>query len=127
MSMTNISTPITEEQIVAYVDGELDAETAERVREAISESPALAASADEYRSVKAALAGAFAPVAEEPVPERLLETVANAATNILRWPLRTRDRTPGSETTEAKSAANLTRWLMPLAGCFLFRLFNPFL
>jgi anti-sigma factor RsiW len=68
---------VSEERLMAFLDGELDEISAGRVRKAIAEDPALAAALAEQRRLKAWLARRFDPIAEEEVPERfraMLET-----------------------------------------------------
>jgi anti-sigma-K factor RskA len=63
---------IASETIVAYVDGELDAEKAAEVEAAAKTDPALAEAIAAHRSLRDGLFAAFAPIAEEPVPDRLV-------------------------------------------------------
>ncbi len=70
---------LTPDMIAAFVDGELDDLTARRIeREAASDS-ALAAEIERHRALKARLAAHYAPVIEEPVPDRLRALLAGAA------------------------------------------------
>jgi len=62
---------IEPELLMAYADGELDPLTAKRVERAIADDPALAAEVDRHRVLRARVGGAFAPIAEEAVPDRL--------------------------------------------------------
>ena len=62
---------ITREELAAYADGELDAARPAEVEAAVEADPALAAEVERHRGLKAALAGRFAPILEQPVPERL--------------------------------------------------------
>jgi hypothetical protein len=62
---------IDPEMLMAYADGELGPIEAKRVERAIAEDPALAEEVARHRALRARLAGHFAPVAEEPVPDRL--------------------------------------------------------
>lgn len=62
---------IDPETLMAYADGELDDLTAKRVERAIAEDPALAKQVEAHRVLRARIAGHFAPVAKEVVPERL--------------------------------------------------------
>ncbi|MEP7314892.1 MAG: anti-sigma factor, partial [Pseudomonadota bacterium] len=62
---------MTNEELMAYVDGELDAPDAARVEASIAVDPALAARVKEQRELRAQLQRAFGPVLEEPVPARL--------------------------------------------------------
>ena len=66
---------ITAEKIVAYVDGELDEAGLAEVEAAAATDPAIAADIAAHRSLRAQLAAAFGPIADEPVPERLVQAV----------------------------------------------------
>jgi len=58
-----------EEEFFAWLDGELDAETATRIEARVAASPKLSASATEHRRLKAGLAAAFSPImGAEPAP-----------------------------------------------------------
>ncbi|MFN3945029.1 MAG: zf-HC2 domain-containing protein [Allosphingosinicella sp.] len=61
---------VTDEMLMAYVDGELDAPARREVEEAIAADPALAARAEAERRLRARIAGHYAPIADEAVPER---------------------------------------------------------
>lgn len=63
---------IAEEMLMAYVDGELDPASAARVETALADDPELAAAVARERALRQRLRSAFDPIAEEPVPERLL-------------------------------------------------------
>lgn len=56
--------------VAAYVDGELDDLTARRIEREAAADPALATEIERHRALKARLMAHFAPVSEEPVPER---------------------------------------------------------
>lgn len=61
--------PIDEATIIAWVDGELPADEADRVADAVAADPALATLADRHRAMRARFAAAFAPLAQpDPVP-----------------------------------------------------------
>ena len=62
---------MTEEQIIAYVDGELGPIEALRFERAIEADPAMAAEVERHRRLRALVAGHFARLADEPLPERL--------------------------------------------------------
>jgi anti-sigma factor RsiW len=62
----------SDELLIAYLDGELDAESANEVAAAITRDPALAHEAQRLGETVAALRAAFDDVLHEPVPERLL-------------------------------------------------------
>lgn len=57
--------------VAAFVDGELDDLTARRIERDAENDPALAAEIARHRTLKARLTAHYAPVAEEPVPDRL--------------------------------------------------------
>lgn len=62
---------ITEEQIAAFADGELEGAERAAVEAAIAADPSLAKQVERHRELKARLAGHFAPIADAPVPEHL--------------------------------------------------------
>ncbi|HTQ36404.1 MAG TPA: hypothetical protein VMH77_05150 [Steroidobacteraceae bacterium] len=66
-------------QIHAYVDGELDAGSAARLEADSRADAALAARIGRQRELQRRLRGAFDPVLDEPVPQRLHETASGAA------------------------------------------------
>lgn len=71
---------ISEEALVAYADGELDEVNRRRVERALAEDAGLAARLAAHRRLAAAVAGAFAPLAAEPAPERFRMLLESAAT-----------------------------------------------
>lgn len=62
---------MTDEELMAYVDGELDAPAQAHVEAAVAADPALAARVRAQRQLRASLQRAFDPVLDEPLPERL--------------------------------------------------------
>jgi len=62
---------IDPETLMAYADGELDPLNVKRVERAMAADPALAVEVERQRALRQRIAGSFAPVTEEPVPERL--------------------------------------------------------
>jgi len=63
---------ISPETLVAYVDGELDAEAAAAVEAAAKADSAIAETIAAHRRLREDLFAAFALIAEEPVPDRLV-------------------------------------------------------
>jgi anti-sigma factor RsiW len=63
---------ISEEVLLAYVDGELDAAARAEVEAAIAVDPELARRVDQQRTLRKLLGAAYDPVLDEPVPPRLL-------------------------------------------------------
>jgi hypothetical protein len=57
--------------LMAYADGELDPLAAKRVERAIAADPSLAETVEAHRALRQQLGAAFAPVLDQPVPDRL--------------------------------------------------------
>lgn len=70
---------ITEETLMAYADGELDAAAAAQVEAAVRGDPRLAARLAEHRALRARLHAAFGPELAEPVPQRLVDAAMRPA------------------------------------------------
>lgn len=62
---------VTDEMLMAYVDGELDADMAAAVEAAAAGDADVAARLAQHRMLAGAVSGAFADIADEPVPQRL--------------------------------------------------------
>jgi hypothetical protein len=75
-----MTTPIGEERLLAWLDGELAGADAAEVEAAVRADPALAKQVAVQGALKAALTGAYHPVLDEPVPERLLAAAGAIAT-----------------------------------------------
>lgn len=69
--MSKESRNIAEEQLHAYVDGQLAAEERQQIEEHLRHHPADAASVHEWQRQNEAIQTLFAPIGEETVPERL--------------------------------------------------------
>lgn len=61
----------TDDKFFAWLDGELHGAEADEMARTVAADPALARLAGEHRALKARLGGAFDPIAEAPLPERL--------------------------------------------------------
>jgi surface antigen len=72
---------ISEELLVAYVDGELDAASARQVEAALATDAEARQCVRELRESAALLRGAFQGKPETPIPGRLLATIAGAVEN----------------------------------------------
>ncbi len=70
---------VSDEELMAYADGELAETDAARVAAAVAADPALAGKLEAQRRLRALLRGTFDPVAAEPVPEDLTLLIAAAA------------------------------------------------
>lgn len=88
-----------DETLMAYADGELDAGLRAEIAAAIDKDPALAARVEKHRALRAEVAGAFATVLRQPVPERLRQAAgggvstatpasAPARGNVVQFPAR---------------------------------------
>lgn len=73
-------TRIDDMMLMAYVDGEIDAETAREIETAIAADPALGRRVAAFRQTSAATRSAFGDVLHEPVPERLTRIFTAATT-----------------------------------------------
>ncbi len=62
---------INDEKLMAYADGELDAEARAEVEAAMAADPALRERVEAHRRLRTLLSGAYAGATDEPVPERL--------------------------------------------------------
>ena len=62
---------ITQEQIAAFADDQLEGDEKAQVEAAIAADPELAAKVAGHRALKAQLAGHYAPIVDQPVPEHL--------------------------------------------------------
>ena len=69
---------ISDETLMAFADGELDAAAAAAVEAALHDDPRLAAQLAEHRALRARVQGAFAEELDEPVPRRLIDTAMRA-------------------------------------------------
>ena len=78
---------MTDEQIIAFVDGELGPIEALRFERAMEADPAIAARVDRHRRLRELVAGHFAPVADEPLPDRLTRLL-NRSGNVVALPRR---------------------------------------
>ena len=65
----------SEEILMAYADGELDAATRAAIEAAMASDPELAASVSRHRATRELLRRGFDPILDEPVPSRLLDAL----------------------------------------------------
>jgi hypothetical protein len=84
---------VTDEMLMAYVDGELDHEAGEDLRKVIAADQELAARAEAFRSSRRLAKAAFEPELAQPVPARLIEAIladsnATPLGKVVRFPLR---------------------------------------
>jgi hypothetical protein len=64
---------ISDETLMAYADGELDAATRASVEAAMQEDPEIGKRIARHRALREAMRGAFSAVLDEPVPDRLIQ------------------------------------------------------
>jgi hypothetical protein len=72
---------LTDEELMAYADGELSAVDTKRIEAAMANDPALASRVARFRSVRRALHAAYDSVISEPVPEHLRALLGDVAAN----------------------------------------------
>jgi hypothetical protein len=87
----------SDETVMAYVDGELDEKGRAAMDAALASDPELARRVAPHRALRDRLRGEFAPVLQEPVPERLIFAARGAAarprpTNVIPLPPQLRAR-----------------------------------
>lgn len=113
----------SEEQIIAYVDGELGPIEALRFERAIEADPGLAAQVARHRALRERIARHFAPVAEEAVPERFV-TLLDRGPNVISFP-RPRRAPPASADFRRYGAIAATLVVGVIAGQLIPRPGGP--
>ena len=71
---------ISEEILMAYADGELDAATRASVEAAMQEDPEIRKRVAGHRALRETMRGAFSAVLDEPVPDRLIQAARGQST-----------------------------------------------
>ncbi|MBS0422687.1 MAG: hypothetical protein JSR66_33585 [Proteobacteria bacterium] len=69
----------TDEELMAYADGELDEARRQQIQGAISRDPEVARRVDAHRALRDSLRASFDPVLGEPVPDRLVAMARSRA------------------------------------------------
>ena len=92
--------PIDEDTLQAYVDGELDASTAARIDAALAHDEALARRVRQARAMRRQVRAAFDPILDEPVPARLTAMLRPPSEQATTRPSPHR-RSPGGHRTGA--------------------------
>lgn len=118
--------PWSDEQLNAFVDGELEAPDAARLAQQLPQDALLAARVERQRALRARLAAAFDPVLDEAVPARLLQVLeggSGVVTPIGASGRRTHATAPRGWWWGAAAAsvlaALLIGWSLPRAGSTL--------
>lgn len=117
---------VRDEELTAWIDGELPPERAAEIAAAVAADPALAARAETHRALKARLAATYDPVAAEPAPDPLVELIRSGGE-----PRREAEvvvfRRPEPAKPAPKAPAAAPRWAVPaaiaamlLVGFFVF-------
>ena len=75
--------PIVEDELMAFVDGKLDAARAALIEQQAQHDPELAATLSALRAQQQALRASLDPVLDEPIPARLLRVKPNST---FSWP-----------------------------------------
>lgn len=73
------TTRIDDVMLMAYVDGEVDAQTAREIEATIAADPAIGRRVAMFRQTATMMRGAFGEVLHEPVPDRLLNALGAGA------------------------------------------------
>ncbi len=111
---------VTREEMAAFADGELASERQAEVAAAIAADPALAAQVEAHLALKAKLAGHFAPIASQPVPDHLAAMLTPKEAEVV-------DFAAARERIETKR--RLPRWSLyagpALAASLALALFMP--
>src|ERR1044071_3036169 len=92
-----------DEKFFAWLDGELPVEEAARVEAEVAASPELTRLAEQHRAMQARLKGAFGPIADAPVPERLRQAIRPTSTDIIDFAALKRAR-------DARRFGSLPQW-----------------
>lgn len=85
--MTDHHSPVTEDELHAYVDGELPADRREAVTAWLAANPEQAATVAGWRAQADSIRARYGAVADEPVPERLTldRVLRNGRASTRRW------------------------------------------
>lgn len=67
--------PVSDEQLHAYIDGELDPAEARRIEAIIAASPELTLQVEQFRADKALIHRTYAPLIEQPLPAAMFEAL----------------------------------------------------
>ena len=73
------------ETLMAYADGELDAQTRRAIEAEMAVDPEVAQEVERHRALRAEVGGAFAGVLDEPVPDRLVRAARKTGQPRRQW------------------------------------------
>jgi len=101
---------ISDETLMAYVDGEVDAATRAIIEAAMRDDPQVSGRIAQHRALRQVMQGAFSEVLDEPVPQRLID--AARAPVAAPGPI----AVPGPITTPASNVVDLAAARSAAAG-----------
>ena len=90
-----------EATIMAYVDGECDAVTVNRIEKAMETDPALARQIEQAQALRDKLSAHYDPVTEEAVPDRLAAMLTASAVS------------PHAKSNRTKASNGAAAWVLP--------------
>jgi hypothetical protein len=96
--------------LMAYADGELDADSVAAMDREIAANPALAVQLERHRALRVRLGAAFDPVLNEAVPERLSAAISSHSTSVTNLAEARAARAPKSK------SSGMPRLWMPIAA-----------
>jgi hypothetical protein len=97
---------VSPEQLAAFADGQLPPDEFARVARAVASDPALAAQVEAHRALRVRLSAHFAPILDEPVPDRLRPPSEDRGATVID--LASARSSPGT----ARAAAGIRPWVM---------------
>lgn len=80
--MSELEYPVTDELLSAYLDGELDPQTMRAIDQKLASDELLRARLERFQSADALIRSAFDPIADEPVPQPLMNAAAKPARQV---------------------------------------------
>jgi hypothetical protein len=117
----------SEETLMAYVDGELEAAACAELERALAADPELAARVARHRSLRQTLRSAYAPVLDEPVPARLLAAASAAPAAAPRFEAEARSNVVSLRGARVRRARRWTarEWAAIAASLILGAIVSP--
>jgi hypothetical protein len=109
-----------DETLMAFADGELDAEASARIEAAIETDDTLAERVAIFMESRARAAAALKSLAEEPVPDALMRSVRQMVDDAREQTALASKRSPAGDdnviSLQSRSRPAPSRWMMPLAA-----------
>jgi hypothetical protein len=106
---------ISEETLMAFADGQLDAGESARIEAAVAADPALTARVEAHRALRTRVGAAYEEVLDEPAPDHLLNMITNAA------PQRTAEVMDLAHLRQSRNPGRWAGWAQwgAMAACFV--------